>query len=137
MPVDACVVCGAPPRKWSYYCDRCKRLATYRTYVNRRRAMAMKAAWCEERDGFVCRYTGVRLDGEMGRPWSLNFDHAVPGDDSAFAVAAWWVNYMKTALAIDEFWKVVGELDACGREGREFDKNIVGFKYWRRHRGAR
>jgi hypothetical protein len=82
MLVDACVVCGAPPRKWSYNCDRCRRQATYRTYVNRRRAMAMKAAWCEERDGFLCAYTGMKVDErDAESSWAFCIDHAVPGDE--------------------------------------------------------
>ena len=71
----------------------------------------------------------------MGRPWSLNFDHVVQGDDSRFAVAAWWVNYMKSDLAVDELWKVVGELDRCGRKGGEFERDVCEFRYWRRTRG--
>jgi hypothetical protein len=52
----------------------------------------------------------------------------VPGYDGRFAVAAWWVNYMKSDLAVDEFWKVVGELERCWNEGGEFDKYICEFK---------
>jgi len=43
---------------------------------------------------------------------------------------------MRTALAGVEFWKVVGELDRCWKERREFDKEVVGFEYWRRARGT-
>jgi hypothetical protein len=42
------------------------------------------------------------LDRGVGRPWSLNFDHAVPGDDRELAVAAWWVDLMKTDEDEDE-----------------------------------
>jgi hypothetical protein len=88
--VDACVVCGAPPRKWSYYCDRCRRLATYRTYVNRRRAMALKAAWCPEQDGFLCAYTGVKVDEwDVGSPWAFCIDHAIPGDEDTLVVSSY------------------------------------------------
>ena len=30
---------------------------------------------------------------------------------------------------------MVGELDRCWREGGEFDREVVGFEYWRRARG--
>jgi len=71
----------------------------------------------------------------VGRPWSLNFDHRIPGDWREFVVTAWWVNLMKTDLSVEEFWKVVGELDWYLREGGEFDKGVVEFRYWRRARG--
>jgi hypothetical protein len=29
-------------------------------------------------------------------------------------------------------WAVVGEYDRYLREGEEFDRDIVGFEYWRR-----
>ena len=45
------------------------------------------------------------------------------------------MNAMKTALSEEEFWAVVKELDACWKERREFDRDIVGFEYWRRARG--
>ena len=38
----------------------------------------------------------------------------------------------KTALSGGEFWKVVGEYERCLREGGEFDRDVVEFKYWRR-----
>ncbi len=132
-----CVVCGRRTVKYSIYCPRCRWYVFWHGSGHPAYARALREAYDAATDGFVCQYTGVRLDDEMGRPWSLNFDHVVPGDDSRFAVAAWWVNYMKTDLAVDEFWQVVGELDACWREGREFDRDIAEFKYWRRHRGAR
>jgi hypothetical protein len=42
---------------------------------------------------------------------------------------------MKTALSEGVFWKVVIEYERYLREGGEFDKEIVGFRYWRRARG--
>jgi hypothetical protein len=87
--VDACIVCGAPPRKWSYYCNRCRRLATYRTYVNKKRAMALKAAWSKEQDGFLCAYTGVKVDEwDAGSPWAFCIDHAIPGDEDSLVVSS-------------------------------------------------
>jgi len=35
-------------------------------------------------------------------------------------------------LSGEEFWKVVGEMDRYLREGGEFDRDVVGFRYWRR-----
>jgi hypothetical protein len=50
---------------------------------------------------------------------------------------AWWVVRMKEGLEEMEFWLVVGELDACWREGREFDRDICEFRYWRRVRSGK
>jgi len=49
-------------------------------------------------------------------------------------IAAWWVNAMKSALSEEELWKVVIEYDRYLREGGEFDREVVGFEYWRRAR---
>jgi len=63
---------------------------------------------------------------------NYSFDHGVPGDVGTLVVAAWWVNAMKNALSGEEFWKVVEEMDRYLREGGEFDRDVVGFRYWRR-----
>jgi len=69
---------------------------------------AMRETRC--RGGFGCRCTGAVLDDPWS-PWSLTFDHAVPGDAKTLVVAAWWVKEMRTALSEGEFWKVVIEYD--------------------------
>ena len=85
--------------------------------------------------GFLCHFTGVRVDeGDWGSPWFLTFDHRVPGEGGTLVVAAWWVNMMKSSLSEEEFWRVIGEYDRYLKEGGEFDKNVVEFKYWRRRK---
>ena len=132
-----CVVCGHRTIKYSIYCPRCRWYVNWHGHRMPRYAKALREAYDAGADGFRCRYTGVLLDPEMGRPWSLNFDHVVPGDDREFAVAAWWVNLMKTDLAVDELWAVVGALDRCWRGGGEFDKDVCEFRYWRRTRNCK
>jgi hypothetical protein len=132
VKVEKCVVCGREPVQWSYYCPRCRRLVLH-TLDQRHYVRAMKEAWSEEEDGFLCHYTGARVDDdEPEGPWYLSFDHGIPGDEGTLVVAAWWVNAMKSALSKEEFWKVVGEYDRYLREGGEFDRDVVGFRYWRR-----
>ncbi len=41
---------------------------------------------------------------------------------------------MKTALSEDEFWKVVEEYERYLRDSGKFDRDVVGFEYWRRAR---
>ena len=58
-----------------------------------------------------------------------------PSGAGTFVVAAWWVNAMKSAMSEEEFRKVVIEYGRYLREGGEFDREVVGFGYWRRARG--
>ncbi len=136
--VEECVICGGEPVPWSYYCPRCRRFVLIHNTAQRHRVRAMKEAWSEEEDGFVCHHTGVRVDDDKPRsPWYISFDHGVPRDDDTLVVTAWWVNVMKSALSEEEFWKVVGEYDRYLREGGVFDRDVVGFSYWRRGGGKR
>jgi hypothetical protein len=138
VSVEECVICGGEPVPWSYYCPRCRRLVLMHSIAQRHYARAMKEAWSGEEEGFVCNYTGVRLDDDdPGSPWYLSFDHGVPGDVRTLVVAAWWVNAMKNALSEEEFWKVVEEYDRYLREGGEFDRDVVGFSYWSKGKGKR
>ena len=131
--VEECVICGREPVRWSYYCPRCRGFVFRHTRAQRHHIRAMREAWSEEEDGFLCHYTGVRVDDDdPGSPWYLSFDHGIPGDNETLVIAAWWVNAMKSALSAEEFWKVVEEYDRYLREGGEFDRDVVGFSYWSR-----
>ena len=131
--VDACVVCGGPPVKWSYYCVRCGGLVWGRNRNIRARAKALKEAYDRDTDGFLCHYTGVRVDeAAPGSPWYINFEHATPRDASTIVVAAYWVNLMKRNMSESEFWAVVLEYDRYLREGGEFDRDVAEFRWWRR-----
>ena len=72
--------------------------------------------------------------GRAGEPL---VPHARPTNAGTLVVAAWRVNAMKTALSKTEFRKVVVEYDRYLREGGEFDKEVVEFRYWRRARQHR
>lgn len=65
-------------------------------------AMVLRATWCPEQDGFLCAYTGVKVnEWDLGSPWEFCIDHAVPGDEGTLVVASYWVNAVKTALTAD------------------------------------
>ncbi len=135
VEVEACVICGHPPSHWSYYCPRCSRLIEGEHISYRQRVNAMKAAWSPAKDGFICQFTGVVLDdSDPSSPWYLSFDHGIPGDKESIIVAAFWLNEMKSSLKRDDFWAVVLEYDRYLREGGEFDRDVAGFRYWRRTR---
>lgn len=135
--VEGCTICGAPPVRWSYFCTRCRRFALMHTRARRLHAEAMRRAWSAEAGGFLCAYTGVRVEeDDPTSPWYFTFDHATPGDNRTLVVAAYWVNSMKTALSKDEFEAVIKEYARYLDEGGEFDRYIVDFKYWRNTRRA-
>jgi hypothetical protein len=141
--VEGCVICGSPPLRWSYYCERCQNFLHGQKRDNLYHVRAMKRSWDPDVDGFLCSYTGVRVDdGCRWSPWYLNFDHTTPGDRRTIVVAAAWVNRMKTALSQEEFRKVVREFHLHLRDGKGFDPHVVEFRYWkrafmRRRRGRR
>ena len=133
--VEECVVCGDPPVRWSYYCERCRRFLVTRGYDRSHHVRALREAWDPKIRRFRCHYTGAWLDdADPMSPWYLTYDHRVPGRAGSIAVAAAWVNAMKTALSEQEFWAVVAEYDKFLNRGGEFDRDVVEFKYWRRAR---
>jgi len=137
-PISACFVCGQPSVPWSCYCARCGPYVRWKHRDYRVRAKALKRAWSAEEDGFLCHYTGVKVElDDPGNPWYLSFDHGIPGDKETLIVAAFWVNMMKHSLSEAEFWAVVLEYDRYLREGGEFDRDVVDFKYWRLARKLR
>jgi hypothetical protein len=96
--------------QWSYYCSRCRRFVSMHPTRQSHYINALKEAWSAKEDGFLCHYTGARVDDDDPEsPWYLSFDHRVPGDVRTLVVAAWWVNAMKHALSEEGFWAVVKE----------------------------
>ncbi len=132
-PTGACGVCGEPRLERLGYCPRCYGIIRARHRDFHARARALGEAWSPEEGRFLCHYTGAWLEEEdVGSPWFVTFGRRVPGDGETMVAAAWWVVRMKEGLSEEEFWSVVGELDACWREGREFEREVCEFRYWRR-----
>ena len=137
-PAGACEVCGGPRTEGRDLCRRCYDIVRAGHTDFRARARALKEAWSPEEGRFLCHFTGAWLEVEdVGSPWYVAFGHRVPGDDATLVAGAWWVTRMKEGLEEGELWLVVGELDACWREGREFERDVVEFKYWRRIRSEK
>ena len=119
-----CVVCHGPLFPRSMYCARCRRFITTERDDAARR-IAMIIAWCKEQNGFLCRYTGVKVDElDFRSPWYLNFDHITPGRKD-LVVAASWVNRMKSCLTEPEFRAVIKSLAGHIRNGTPFDTGVV------------
>ncbi len=133
-----CDICGRPTFPHSIYCPLCRRFVFWGGHDHVPRVKALKQAWNPALGGFVCYYTGVPLDtSDTKSPWYMTFEHRIPGDDRTQVMAASWVNAMKSALSEDEFWSVIMEYDRYLREGGEFNKNIVKFRYWNGARRGR
>jgi hypothetical protein len=87
--------------------------------------------WNEEAQGFLCRYTGIKLDEENDHsPRYLNFDHLIPGGPVVVPAAA-VINNMKSDLSEDEFRAIIREL-VRRWDGAEFNENLMRLKYWKR-----
>ena len=94
-------------------------------YERQARRQALKEAWNRGQDGFMCRYTGVKLDeNDTKDPWYLSFDHRVPGQKGDLAVTARVVNTVKATLTATQFPKVIEAL-ARHLDGEPFDKGII------------
>jgi hypothetical protein len=123
--VPECIICGLPPIKYSYYCARCRKLV-FQHGTAPPRVRALRDAYCRPLDGFLCYYTGIKLDltGRFG-PWHISLDHRTPGDENSQVVAALWVNRMKTFLTEAQFWAVIHSLTGYIRNGTPFDRSIL------------
>jgi len=94
-------------------------------YERQARRQALKEAWNRGQDGFMCRYTGVKLDeNDTPDPWYLSFDHRVPGNEGTLAVSARSVNTVKATLTARQFPRVMEALS--GRlGGNPFDERVL------------
>jgi len=130
---SACDICGKPSFPHSIFCPLCRRFVFWGGHDHGPRVRALKLSWNPALGGFVCHYTGVLLGTANPKdPWYMTFDHCTPGNDKTQAMAASWVNAMKTSLSESEFWAVIMEYDRYLREGGDFNQNIVKFSYWGR-----
>jgi len=125
-----CVVCERPRLPKFKYCPRCKKLVGNKDKLYRR--IALIAAFSKILDGFVCSYTGVKLEeNDTSSPWYLTFDHLLPRKRNTLVVSAYFINDMKSNLSGDEFRAIVMEYDRH-RKGAPFNRDIVKFLYWKR-----
>ena len=128
VKVDACVICGHPPARYSLYCSRCGR----RRPFQEKRLQPMKDAWNKEQDAFLDYYVGVKLDNiNLDSPYYMVFDHRIPRKKGDLVVTSMLVNALKTDLSEEEFYLVMNEL-ARHHEGKPFDKAVIRFEYWKR-----
>ena len=128
-----CVVCGHPARYRCQYCARCKKFASKST-TKRVRRRALIAAWNKEADGFLCYYTGVKLeDYDTASPFYLTFDHPVPGDKTQLLVCARFINELKTAMTETEFRTNIQLLARHFQTGEPIDRSLFRVDHYHGH----
>jgi len=126
-----CDICQKKTTPRASYCPRCRKFI-FRKPEHKARAAAMKLAWSEEQDAFLCHYTGVKLDeSDQKSRWYLNFDHVIPGKKGKLVVCAALINDMKSDMSSEEFTTVIRAFSSYKRTGK-FDKATVQLKYWAR-----
>jgi hypothetical protein len=133
-PAVACAVCGRPPFPGSIYCPICRGIIFQRWEIAAR-AAALKRAWNEKLQAFICYYTGAILNvTDPNSPWFIVFDHLIPGQKGNIVACAAWINAMKTYLTETEFLAVIHSLAEHIRHGTPFDTSLMNA---RRYASAR
>ena len=124
-----CIICEKPAPRYAKYCPRCRRIIGENAGQLRLR-IALQKAWNKEQDGFLCYYTGVKLEEyDTSSPWYITMDHFIPRKNGTEVVCAYVINDMKSNLSGDEFRAVIMEYDRH-RKGAPFNRDIVKFQYW-------
>ena len=122
--ITDCHVCGKKTVPGSIYCARCRKFV-FGKYEHQARRKALKEAWSKEQDGFLCHYTGIKLEENNTKdPWYLSFDHSLPGKKGTLAVSARFMNTVKSTLTEKQFIAVMEALDRH-LDGVPFDKDII------------
>jgi hypothetical protein len=79
--------------------------------------------------GYICYYTGMRLDMEDPHsPWFCVFDHWAPHDPRKIVITSALINGMKTDLAEEEFWWITHALANFKRNQIPLRKRKL--RYW-------
>ena len=124
-----CIVCGKP-KTTTYYCDRCRNLVER---VNDRlvKRKALQDGWCEALDGFICYWTGLKLEEiDWKSPHYLSYDHLTPGVKEPQKVCTQWINRMKSVLSENEFRTFIRELARFFRGEGALRKDKLDFRHW-------
>lgn len=125
-----CPICGRPRLPHHEYCPRCAKFG--RRMKSKFPKQASKAIWDYIRkNGFVCYYTGMRLDlKDPKSPWYLVFDHWRPGDPRKVVITSSLLNDMKSDMTEGEFWYFIRQLADFRRKGTAVRK--IRLCYWSR-----
>ena len=125
-----CLSCKKPVVPQNRYCPRCRAIMrrAHAEFIAHRKALS--SSWSEAADGFLCRYSGLRVEErDQSSPWYISFDHPTPGKKGILYVTTKLFNSMKKDLTDKEFLAAVLELDRKFGGG-VFRKDALEFRYW-------
>jgi hypothetical protein len=125
-----CCLCGKPVfSNHSMFCKRCARFAHHVRDQRLPRATVEDIFNYVRRYGFVCYYTGMKLEmNDRKSPWYVVLDHWMPHDDKKVVLTSALLNDMKSDLTEDEFWYFIGQLADFRRNGTKIRKKPL--KVW-------
>jgi hypothetical protein len=100
-----CDLCGKPT--FSPNSPHCRRCAHFTDCMNNRQIHKDAVKEIEDhvrRNGFVCQYTGMKLNMTNHRsPLYFSFDHMIPGDPRTVKLTFILLNEMKSDMTWEEF----------------------------------
>jgi hypothetical protein len=127
-----CCICGKPV--WNNHSSFCWGCAEFRRRMTYRRVPAstvQKVLNYLHRYGYVCYYTGMRLEMDDPKgPWYGVLDHWIPKDNRKIVLTSSLLNDMKEDLAEHEFWRMIAQLAAFKKKGTRIKR--IKLKYWDR-----
>jgi len=126
-----CVICHKPVFKLrSKYCLRCSRF-NHRMELKGFSAEVMEDIRAHLRaNGYVCQFTGLRLDMENDRsPWHGVFNYSIPGDPGKVMLTCALFNAMKSDLSLKEFWYYIKQLANYKRKHSKIRKKKLVYWY--------
>jgi hypothetical protein len=125
-----CCICDKDVSPHSRYCAR-HRKKFFNTINSDGRTTAGRDAWSEKDDGFICHYTGVKLnEDDPNDAWYVNFDHPVPGQPGKVVMCARWYNLLKTDLVHDELQTAVRGANTFHLTGVPLDPATLKCGHW-------
>jgi len=83
------------------------------------------------RNGFVCQYTGIKLNmTDPKDPFYFSFDHMIPGDGRTVKLTFALLNEMKSDMTFEEFEYYILQFAKFFTTGNTIIKKKL--KYWYR-----
>lgn len=126
-----CDLCGKKLKSKMYtYCSVCVKIAIRLRQDHKR----LPPETVEDtfnyirKNGFVCFYTGMRLDlTDPPSPWYCVFNHWKPRDKGKIVLTSALINVMKLDLTEDEFWYYIKALADYKEKGKPIRKKWPQF----------
>ncbi|MBF0570490.1 MAG: hypothetical protein HQL12_01330 [Candidatus Omnitrophica bacterium] len=130
--IKKCAVCGRTiTSQFAKYCCDCALLVIHVNRAKLPRKAARRIYRYVRKHGYVCYYTGMRLDvTDSHSPWYFVLDHWKPGDNRKVVLTSALINGMKSDLTEREFWYMIRQLADFKRLGTPVRK--IRLSLWNR-----